>query len=138
MPRGWLAPRTSLTIRDYLLERGEAHPWEVWKYLKEKFKDYEHPPTPQSVAAILNAARKLGLVEVVREEESSKKAYYMRKIYRVVRPDAIEWTDPILALYKRKKFEATRYTEEWRREWGRRQSERMRERWRSRGKSEEL
>jgi len=119
MPRGWLAPRTSLLIRKYLLEVGEAHPWEIWEMIckeierigLEKGKRYKLP-TPQSVASILRVCEKLGLVKIVRLEMPKKRGYYERKIYRVVKPDAWEWEDPITAYYRPRKFWETRQTKE--------------------------
>jgi len=119
MPRGWLGLRTSLLIREYLLEVGEAHPWEVWKAIckkveqiaQQKGKKYRLP-TPQSVASILRVCEKLGLVKLVRVEASSKKAYYKRKIYKIVKSVAWEWEDPITAYYYPDRFWKTRHTTE--------------------------
>jgi len=132
--RGWLCRfTTSKLILEVLKDGNEHYSWEIHKTIMDKLKQildekiYKYKlPTHQSVASILRVCHKLGLVEKVREDTPMKKGYYKRVYYKLSKPDAIEWENPIFAYYYPEKFKITRKSEEEKRNWVIENARRMR------------
>jgi len=87
--RGWRSPfvyPTSLFIRDYLLEKGEAYPYEIYQALREKRQELGiYVGSPLNFYKYIYILRSLGLIEETgREEESFKASRFWRKYYRIV------------------------------------------------------
>ena len=116
MPRGWLVPpeyRTSIMIRNILLNRGQASPYEVWQTIKRRCEEAGYrPPTYLSIATAFWILRKLGLIELTKRAPSSKRGWLKRSLFRIVpgKENAREWENPRLALYDPEKFKRTRTT----------------------------
>jgi len=95
----------SLFIRDYLIENGEACPYDILKALREE-KSSKRGVSYQNVRNYFYMLRKLGLIEPSGRVEPSSKPFLQPKIYyRLTRKglntpeDSLEWTDPHRALY---------------------------------------
>jgi len=110
--RTWFpAPSTSQFIREYLLEHGEAYPYEVFKALREVLRSIGLPArgikwgSYQNMRNYFYWLEKLGLIEPVRTEPSSNPNLQNKIYYRLTRkgietpPDSLEWTNPRRALY---------------------------------------
>lgn len=90
--RGWGSPTscpTSLFIRDYLREHGEAYIQEIWRNLKEVRKitygKKAHMCSYDSFKRnYIYVLKKLGLIERVREENNPNPTWYKRVYYRIV------------------------------------------------------
>jgi DNA-binding PadR family transcriptional regulator len=105
MPRRILL---SLFIRDYLLEHGEACPYDIVKALRgEKEKEEKRRVSYQNIRNYFYLLRKLGLIEPSGRVEPSSKPFLQPKIfYRLTKkglstdPESLEWLDPHRALYR--------------------------------------
>jgi len=101
----WVHP-TSLFVRDYLLEKGEAYPYEIYKALVEKRRQLElHVCSPQSFYEQFSVMRRLGLVEKTGKIVKSFRAEkFWRTFYRIT-PGMEErldlWRYPRRALYEK-------------------------------------
>ena len=78
MSRGWAASRlisTGVFIRDYLLEKGEAYPYEIWKALAEEKKILGLKPGSyvSFVANYILPLKKAGLIIEVRKGTRPRK-----------------------------------------------------------------
>lgn len=136
--RGWGTKySTSRMVRDILLEVGEDYPWSVHEKILFRLRreippeklEKLHLPTKQSVAAIMNVCRKLGLLERTRTVMSDTKSYYKRVYYRIRKgkENAIEWQNPLVAYYYPDKFKETRMPPEEKRKWQLTQARKMSE-----------
>jgi len=133
--RGWLNRfNTSKMILEILKNGNEHYSWDTYRTIMDKLKQILGEekmakyklPTHQSVASILRVCHKLGLVEKTREDTPMKKGYYKRIYYKLSKPDAVEWENPIFAYYYPEKFKTTRKTEEEKRNWTIENARRMR------------
>jgi len=110
-------------IRDHLLRVGEDYPYNIWREFCEIFRrafargelgNIRRFPSAISIANILRCCERLGLVEETRREPSplrgGERMFKWRKYYRVVKPNAWEWENPITAYYDPERFRSTRYT----------------------------
>jgi len=109
--RGRVSPfilSTSLFIRDYLLERGEGYPQEIWRCLKKKKKEkglYFGSYQSFWINYFRNLL-KLGLVEEVRREPS-KRSKLKERIYFRIKPGFEKdprWINPQNAVWGTKKL----------------------------------
>jgi DNA-binding PadR family transcriptional regulator len=97
----------SLFIRDYLMEHGEASPYDIVKAIKENLEEKERRKVSyQNVRNYFYLLRKLGLIEPSGRVEPSSKPYLQPKIYYKLTekglstpPESLEWRDPHRALY---------------------------------------
>jgi hypothetical protein len=105
MPRGWIKP-TSLMIRDALLERPKSA-YQVWKEIQAKLEGTAYlKPTYNNVRTLFYILRRLGLIRLVGVEKASRKGYFDKRLYTVVkeRLEALEWHNPIEARYRAEDF----------------------------------
>ena len=123
IPRGWFAPGTALTLRDYLLEVGEDYPYHMWKQVtgriqeeRRRRKPYQ-TPTFDAFRALLQVLRHLNLIQITRVEDRAATEgvpravpvqIRTRRFYRVTpgRRDVNAWENPFDALYKTESFNA--------------------------------
>ena len=113
MPRGWLAPRTGIAVRNYLLNHPESSIYEVWKALKKHFESLGYrPPTYTGMIGLFGVLKRLGLIKCVGKEPSKRKEYFYKAKFIVVpeKTNAWEWENPLLAYYNPNKFWRTRTT----------------------------
>lgn len=98
-----------LFIRSYLLERGEAYPYEVYRAYREALKELgsRRRASYQSVRNYFWWLASLGLIAPSRTEPSSNPALKEpRRYYRLTSkglatpPTALEWVNPRRALYR--------------------------------------
>jgi DNA-binding PadR family transcriptional regulator len=106
------APRPTVLgifIRDYLLARGEAYPYEVYRAYKEAAAAAGRRPRTswQNVVNYFFWLSRLGLIEPSRTEPpSNPDLKILRRYYRLTRkglatpPTALEWVNPRRALYR--------------------------------------
>jgi Cdc6-like AAA superfamily ATPase len=91
--------RTSLFIKSYLKEKGEAYVQEIWNaYRKHCLRNGYRPPSRQSFGNYVWMLKKLGLIEFVREEKGLKGTV---RCYYKLNPSKIKdeaWNDPVKAL----------------------------------------
>jgi len=108
--KGWRSPfvyPTGLFIRDYLLERGEAYPYEIYQALKEKREELGiYVGSPLNFYKYIYILKSLGLIEETgRVEKSVKASKFWKKYYRIVPgKEALtdEWRNPQKAMSKLK------------------------------------
>ena len=87
--------RIGLMIKQYLLEKGEGNPYEFWR-------KYSPHTSYQHVAKYFYMLKRLGLIEKIREEPSSRSSTIPKSIYRIV-PGMEEdpcWEYPQSCLYE--------------------------------------
>jgi len=87
-------------IRDYLLEHGEAYPYEIYKALqaeKEKPKG-----SYQNIRNYFFWLQELGLIRFVREEPSRNPKFKPKRYYALVKEkiDDLAWRNPRRHLYR--------------------------------------
>jgi DNA-binding PadR family transcriptional regulator len=105
MPRGWIKP-TSLMVRDLLAERPKS-PYEVWKEIQARLEGTAYlKPSYTNIKTLFYILRRLGLIRLVGVEKASRKGYFDKKLYTVVkrRLRALEWNNPTEALYRPEAF----------------------------------
>ena len=108
--KGWRSPfvyPTSLFIRDYLLEKGMAYPYEIYQALREKREELGiYVGSPLNFYKYIYVLKRLGLIEETgREEKSFKAPRFWRRYYRIVPgKEALtdEWRNPQKAMSKLK------------------------------------
>ena len=108
MPRGsWGRYRTSTLVREYLLKVGKASIYETWKAVLEQLEGTKYlKPSYGNMRILFYLLKKLGLVRIVGIEKSSKKGYYDKTLYAIVRrkAKAEEWLNPYEAVYRPSAF----------------------------------
>lgn len=86
--KGWrslIAVPTALFIHDYLLEHGEAYPYEIYSALKEKRESLGlYVGSPMNFYKYFYLLKKLGLIEETGKVEKSTSPIFLRKYYRIV------------------------------------------------------
>jgi hypothetical protein len=91
--------KTSLFIRSYLKENGEAYIQQMWNaYRKHCLKNSYKPPSRQSFGNYVWMLRKLELIKFARQEEGLKGTL---RHYFKLNPEKMEdeaWLDPLKAL----------------------------------------
>jgi len=98
MVHGSETPSTGLLVREYMLEQGEASPYDVYKYLKSYYERHGwKPPSYQSVRTLFSRLKKLNLIRLKRKRETKKG--FNKRFYEVVDPDSPDWENPQKALY---------------------------------------
>jgi len=97
---------TGLAIREFLMALGKGSPYHFYKC----FKAVKPTTSYLSVVKYFYILSRLGLVEVVGTEPSSKKGIE-RKLYRIVpgREDDPRWMHPQQALYPDTRWGSRRY-----------------------------
>ena len=80
---------TPIEIREWLKERGEGSPYDFYKY----YRQYHPSISYTYIAQLFYYLRKLGLIEKVREEPSSRSPI-PKSIYRIVKEDDERWHSP--------------------------------------------
>jgi hypothetical protein len=104
LPRGsWGKIRTSLLVRDYLLKVGKASIYETWKAVLKQLEGTKYlKPSYGNMRTFFYILRRLGLIRRVGVEKSSKRGYYDKTLYAIVRAKAnhSSWLNPYEALYK--------------------------------------
>jgi len=118
MPRGWGTPGTATWIRDALTLLGESWPKRVHNEVKRWAQQGGYvPPSYKSIRKLFYCLRRLGLIELVRQEPVEGKPWlFPRNIYRVTpgMEFAPGWRDPETALYHPKKFaQRTAFRARW-------------------------
>jgi hypothetical protein len=110
----WIFP-TSLFIRDYLLEKGEAYPFEIYRALKKVREGLGlHVGSPVNFYKYIYALEKLGLIERTGRIEPAFRSWRgatksrlprekWRTYYRIAKgkENAEEWLNPQRALYEK-------------------------------------
>jgi len=100
-----LSVSTSLFIRDFLLEQGEAYPYQIYKALRARLKEEGYPKRRGSYQSIRNYfywLKELGLIEVSRTAPADRAILKDRSYYRIVTSKANDlalWKSPRGALY---------------------------------------
>jgi len=109
MAKNWRPISVGLFIRDYLLERGEACPYEVFKALQGKKRGASY----SSVRKFFHALERLGLIEFVRSEPSKRPKLAARRYYKLVSElkDHPAWGHPQVVLWPSSRFGGARYAE---------------------------
>jgi len=109
--RTWYPKGTGVFIRQYLLEHGEAYPYQVFKALRRFLFPEGYPVKGFYVGSYQNIRnyfywiQRLGLIEPSREEPSLKPFFKNRRYYRLTSkglktdPEALEWRSPRRALW---------------------------------------
>lgn len=101
-------PRAILStgmFREHLLNVGEDYPFRMYQLLKEKKKaagiEEKGIGSYQNFRNYLYWLRKLGLIELAREEPSENPHFQPRRCYRIVEgmEDAEGWVNPRKHLY---------------------------------------
>lgn len=95
---------TGLAIREYLSHVGEGYPYEFYKC----FQKIKPTTSYASVRRYFYILKRLGLIEPVRKEPSSKGGF-KRTYYRIVIYDDPRWFAPQEALYPETRLGAKRY-----------------------------
>ncbi len=98
MPRGRFGPRTSLFIKEYLLEHGEASITDLYTEIKNKFKDYQIPSIHE-VATMFYLLKRLGLIEKTREFKNENNRKESRYVIVKDKQDSSEWGSPYVYVY---------------------------------------
>jgi hypothetical protein len=108
LPRGsWGRYRTSTLVRDHLLTQGRDSVYGTWKAVLKQLEGTKYlKPSYGNIRILFYILRKLGLIRRVGVEKSSRKGYYDKTLYAVVRrkAKAEEWLNPYEALYKPSAF----------------------------------
>ncbi|KXA93271.1 hypothetical protein AKJ64_01015 [candidate division MSBL1 archaeon SCGC-AAA259E17] len=121
MPKGWLSLSTSLAVKEYIEEKGEAWPGEIAQNLQEIFaaEDYSSLPDQESISRILECCKKLDLVKTTKEERGKRTRGIERKFYQLKEPEDPEfyreppadveihkaWRNPCKAYYRPSEFD---------------------------------
>lgn len=96
---------TSLFIRDFLLEQGEAYPYQVYKALRARLKEEGYPKRRGSYQSIRNYfywLKELGLIEVSRTAPAGRAILKDKSYYKIITSKADDlalWKNPREALY---------------------------------------
>ena len=94
---------TGLFVRDFLLERGEGYPYQIWRELRAKREELGlNSGSYQSFRInYVNVLKRLGLIEEARREASRRPKLQDRIYYRIVRGRERDerWVAPQKALY---------------------------------------
>jgi DNA-binding PadR family transcriptional regulator len=107
MPRKAYLPLLSQFIRDYLIENGEASPYDILKAIRSLAKEEKmRGVSYQSIRNCFWWLKKLGLIEPSGRTEPSEKPYLQPKVYyrltekgKRLPPESIAWRDPRRVLY---------------------------------------
>jgi DNA-binding PadR family transcriptional regulator len=98
----------SLFIRDYLMEHGEACPYDIVRALRDLIKEegWKRRISYSNIRTTFWWLKKLGLIEPSGRVEPSSKPYLEPKIYytltkkgKTIPPESMAWRDPRRALY---------------------------------------
>ncbi|MEM2386203.1 MAG: hypothetical protein QXO67_04390 [Candidatus Bathyarchaeia archaeon] len=108
MPRGaWGKTRTSLLVRDHLIKVGKDSIYNTWKAVLKALEDKPYlKPTYSNIRILFYILRRLGLIRKVSTQPSSKKGFYSKHLYTVVKAkaDSELWLNPYEALYRPSTF----------------------------------
>jgi DNA-binding PadR family transcriptional regulator len=89
-------------VRDLLAERPKSA-YQVWKEIQARLEGTSYrPPSYTNVRTLFYILRRLGLIRLVGTEKSSKRGFFDKRLYTVVkeRLEALEWHNPTEALYR--------------------------------------
>jgi len=98
MPRGRAGPGTASFIKEYMIKNGEASISDIYKAIKEQYKNYR-TPSIHGVATMFYLLKRLGLIEKSREyinENNRKEAKYILNREEV---DSEKWRSPYVYAY---------------------------------------
>ena len=108
MPKSWVTLGTGTLIRDFLREKKQSYPKEVYAHLKEKVEALGYQmPTYQSVRKFMYVLAQLGLIRFERAEPiAGYSTAYKRRYYALTqgREKDPAWLNPYAALYYPTKF----------------------------------
>ncbi len=96
---------TSLFIRNFLLDHGEAYPYQVYKALRARLKEEGYPKRRgfyQSIRNYFYWLKELGLIEVSRTAPADRAILKDRSYYKIITSKADDlalWKNPRGALY---------------------------------------
>jgi hypothetical protein len=94
-------------VRDYLLEIGEDSVYNVWKAVLQQLENKPYlKPSYTNIRILFYILRKLRLVRFVATEPASRKGYYPKRLYSVVKTkiNSPFWLDPYEAYYRPRAF----------------------------------